>query len=315
MNKVVMLVGLPASGKSTVVNQYPNHYKLNRDTAGGNLDSLLPKMKACLDAGQDVILDNLNATVESRKPFLDMAKKFSAPVHCKWMGTSAEDCQINALIRMYDRYGRVFLHPDDIKNHTGAKKDSNMFPVTVIFHYKKIFQFPTVAEGFAIVEKVPFKRKWDLSFVNKALFLDYDGTLRKVKNGEYEFPTRPEEVELLPNVKEVLNKYVADGYVLFGVSNQSGIARKQVTEEQAKKCFDETNRQAGLNIEVAYCPHNVPPVCYCRKPQAGLAIPFIMKHKIDVTQSYVVGDQTTDKTFGERLGMKFVHADEFFNRR
>lgn len=315
MSEVIMLVGLPASGKSTVVNKYPNHYRLNRDTTGGNLDSLLPKMRECLKTGQNVILDNLNATIASRKPFIDVAKEFNSDVFCEWLTTTPEDCQINALMRMHNRYGRLFLHQDDIKNHPDAKKDSNIFPITVIFHYKKIFEKPTLAEGFSTINKIGFIRKWDSSFVNKALFLDYDDTLRHVENGEYHFPTKKEEVTILPNVKTVLQKYVKDGYILLGVSNQSGIARRQVTNEQVIECIEETNRQIGLDIYASYCCHNVPPVCYCRKPQSGLAVQFIVKHKIDVTQSLMVGDKTTDCTFAERLGMKFSHAEDFFNRR
>jgi len=314
MKEVIMIVGLPASGKSTLVHQYPDYRILNRDTTGGNLNSLLgPMREALVENDECVLLDNLNATVSSRKPFLDLAKELGVPVHCEWMTTSAEDCQINALLRMYKRYGQVFLHPDDIKVNGRAQCDSNIFPISVIFHYKKVFEKPTKDEGFVSINKIVFNRQWDRTeFVNKALFLDYDGTVRDVINGEYKFPTKESEVKILPNVKETLKKYVENDFLIFGVSNQSGIARGQVSDINVRKCFAETNRQIGIDIPVSYCPHNVPPVCYCRKPQSGLAIPIICSNKINVKQSLVVGDQTTDMTFGKRLGMKTVKAEEFF---
>lgn len=311
--EVIMIVGLPASGKSSLVNQYPDHRILNRDTTGGNLQSLLdPMREALVERDESIVLDNLNATVDTRKPFIELANELGVPVHCEWMTTSADDCQINALLRMYNRYGQVFLHPDDIKSHSGAHGDPNIFPISVIFHYKKIFEKPTKAEGFASINKVAFTRQWDREFKNRALFLDYDGTVRDVVGGEYKFPTTESEVMLLPNVKETLHRYADKGYMIFGVSNQSGIARGQVTDPMVRKCFAETNRQIGLDIPVSYCPHNVPPVCYCRKPQSGLAVPIICRHKINVKASIMVGDQTTDMTFGKRLGMQTIKAEEFF---
>jgi len=146
------------------------------------------------------------------------------------------------------------------------------------------------------------------------VFFDYDGTLRDVVGGQYKFPTKESEVELLPNVKETINKLWDYDTFVFGVSNQSGIARGQVSEHDVKACFGQTNRLIGRDIPVAYCPHNVPPCCYCRKPQSGLAIPFICEYNIDVSKSIMVGDQTTDKTFSTRLGMKYMDHKEFFSR-
>jgi len=314
MSEVSMIIGLPASGKSSLVQQYQNCRKLNRDSVGGGLDKLLPAMRQAILAGENVVLDNLNATVESRKPFIDLAKELGVTIRAEWMMTQAEDCQINALIRMWKRYGQVFFIQMTSRRMISPRKTPNIFPITVIFTYKKQFEKPTTAEGFASINKVEFVRVWDDSFVNKAIFLDYDGTLRDVQGGRYKFPTDITEIKIRSGVRPALKMAREKGYMLFGVSNQSGIARGQVTDAVTRQLFQDTNDMLYEHIEVAYCPHNVPPVCYCRKPQSGLAIPFIMKYKIDVKKSLMVGDQTSDKTFAERLGMKFMYPDEFFRR-
>jgi len=313
MSNIVMMVGFPASGKTQEVYKYvlQGYQVLSRDKEGGNVIDLLPKMEQLIAENKDVVLDCTFVSPESRKPFIDAAISKGCRIDCHWVSTSVDDCQINALMRMYDRYGKCFLHPNDFKDPV-AKKGPNMFPITVLFHMKKEFKKPDISEGFTQVIQTKFVRKYRDDFKQKALFIDYDGTIRDVPEGaEFKYPTKKSEVVLICN-RSILQKYKDDGYIIIGASNQSGIGKKVVTEEVVKECFCETNRQLGMDIEVNYCPHNVPPVCYCRKPQSGLFIPAIMRHKIDIKNSIFVGDQTTDETAAKRLGMKFINATEFF---
>lgn len=200
------------------------------------------------------------------------------------------------------------LSEEEIK----ANKSPNMFPPVVLFKYKKEFQKPTVSEGFGLVEQREFVRRFPKIWTGKAVILDYDGTLRDTISGA-KWPQDPNDVMVLPNRKEILDSYVKQGYMLLGASNQSGIAKGTPTEDVAVACFDKTNELLGHDIEVAYCPHKVPPInCYCRKPMPGMAVQFFHKYNLDPRQCIMVGDSTSDKTFATRSHMKFVHADEFF---
>ena len=49
-----------------------------------------------------------------------------------------------------------------------------------------------------------------------------------------------------------------------------------------------------------------------RKPQPGMAVAFIEKYGLKPSACIMVGDLGTDKTFAERLGLRFVPAAEFF---
>ena len=149
MNEVVMIVGCPASGKSSLSKKYTDdgYVYLNRDSAGGKVISLVPKMEAALRVGKNVVLDNLFATVESRKPFIDAATTSDptegVPVKCVHLTTSIEEAQINALRRMHQRHGKFFMNAEELKE---VKKDPNMFPPLVLFKYRKEFEPPTKAE-------------------------------------------------------------------------------------------------------------------------------------------------------------------------
>lgn len=310
MSQVKMVVGYPASGKSTVTKELTKKgaVTLNRDTEGGTIAALLPKMEKLLKDGKDVVLDNLFATAEIRKPFIDLAKQHGADISCVLMGTSIEDAQFNVVQRAIGLIGK-FPTPEAIK----AAKHTNVFPPLVLFKYKKEFQKPDVSEGFSKVETVKFVRKENPEFTNKAVIVDYDGTLRECINGNDKYPVIESQIEMKPGRKEALQAYKNKGYLLLGCSNQSGIAKGELAYDKAVELFEYTNKQLGLDIEYRFCPHQSAPIsCYCRKPMPGIGVEFILKHKLNRKECIFVGDMTTDKTFAQRCGFQYVDQAEFF---
>lgn len=310
--EIVLVMGYPASGKSTWAAQnFASHHRINRDLLGDKtLDDLVPLAAKALDGGARVVMDNTYPTRESRAAVLALARERGVPVRCVWVDTSIEDAQYNAVERLVRKHGR-FPTPDEIKK--ASKKDPNTFGPTVLFRHRKLFEEPTVAEGFASVERVRFTRApQPPSFTTRALLLDYDGTLRRTKSGD-KYPTSPDDVELLPHRAEVLRRYAAQGYKLLGVSNQSGISKGALSDEAARACFARTNELLGIDIEVRYCPHEPAPInCWCRKPMPGMAVAHIEAHRLDRAHTLMVGDMTTDRTFAARAGVRFVDQSEFF---
>lgn len=310
MSKVTMVVGYPASGKSTVTKELikKGAVSLNRDTEGGTIASLLPKMESLIKDGKDIILDNTFPTIEVRKPFLDLAKKLGADISCTLMSTSIEDAQFNVVQRAIGLIGK-FPTPEAIK---GAKH-TNIFPPTVLFKYKKEFQKPTVEEGFSKVDTHKFVRLENPEFTNKALIVDYDGTLRECVGGNDKYPVDKSQIEIKQNRTKVLQAYKDKGYLLLGISNQSGIAKGEVADDVVNELFAHTNKLLGIDIEYRYCPHQSAPIsCYCRKPMPGIFVEFMLKYKLNPKECIFVGDMTTDETFAKRAGIQYVDQAEFF---
>lgn len=307
---IVLVIAAPAGGKTTYVKEYTDkgYHRVNRDEIGGKLYNLPLIVEDLYKKGtKDFVLDNTYVDIESRKSIIACAKKLNLPIKCVWLDTSFEDAQFNACQRMIRKAGRL-LDPTDFKTN----KDPNLFPPVALFTYKKKFQKPTTAEGFTEVEKVAFVRKKDPKYCNKALILDYDDTLRETDN-DYGYPTKVSEVKILPGRKEKLTEYKKKGYKLLGASNQSGIAKGIITSQTAVDCFEETNWQLGHEIEYFFCCHNIPPIqCWCRKPQIGIFVHFMERHLLNPDICIMVGDQTSDKTFSERCGIKYYHPDDFF---
>lgn len=318
---LIIMIGLPASTKSKYTNTLwattPNATVISRDKIGGTISQLIPLVVKALDEGKSVILDNTNLTRATRKQFIDIGKEKGVEVHGYYMKTSAEDCQIRHLYRMYSKFGEIYMTGKDA---IANKKDAHIYPPMALFKAKNELEEPVISEGFTklIVKKV-YDIKWSNDFVNKALFLDIDGTLRKTEHLLNKYPTDATQVELLFNaikMRQKLDKYIADGYKLIGVSNQSGISKGVLTEEVAKQCFNKVRELLGYSEEefsINYCPHRAAPItCFCRKPQSGMGVEAIMKYKLNPEKCIMVGDMTSDKTFATRLRIPFIDVVDFW---
>lgn len=307
MKEVVIVMGFNAAGKSTIVQEFvgQGYTRINRDEMGGTIAEQAVHAAKALGTAS-VVLDNTYPTRDSRASIIQVAQKAGVPIRCVWLTTSIEDAQLNACMRMLCKYGKI-LGPEDFKK----TKDPNMFPPAALFAYKKAFQEPTAAEGFAAIEKRKFVRVWGPEYKNKAIILDYDGTLRD-SVGKHPWPEDPADVKLLPNRAETLAAWKKKGYLLLGASNQSAIA-KGLSAAVAEECFRQTNRLLGQDIDFVYCPHKVPPVvCYCRKPAPAMGATHIWKYKLKPSDCIMVGDKTEDKTFAGRCGFRFMTPEEFF---
>jgi len=309
MKHIVVIMGINAAGKSSHVKWFVDqgYQRINRDLTGGDLEGQVEIASDAMYNGVDkVVLDNTYPTKKSRASIIKLAKELKATIECHWLSTSLEDAQINACLRMVRKHGRL-LRPEEM----AKSKDPNAFPPAALFHYRKIFEEPTTKEGFDKVIDVPFVRVWTPEYCNKAVIFDYDGTLRD-SLGDFDYPTKVSEIKVIPRMAAVIEDFKKKGYILLGASNQSGISKGILSEADAVACFEETNRQLGARLDFLYCSHRIPPVsCYCRKPHAGMGVSFIEKYKLRPSDCIMVGDQTTDKTFAERCGFRFIYAHEF----
>lgn len=134
----------------------------------------------------------------------------------------------------------------------------------------------------------------------KAVFFDRDGTLCHdpgYLNRWKDFRVYP-EVGKLRKIKEM-------GYLLIGVTNQSGIARGLVDRRFVEKVNSVFIDEYGFD-GFYYCPHHPDDMCACRKPSPGMLLKARTELGIDLRKSIVVGDKDSDMALAETVGAKGI---------
>jgi len=144
---------------------------------------------------------------------------------------------------------------------------------------------------------------------NKAVFLDRDGTI----NEEVGYLSDLKKFKLLPEVApaiKLLNDY---GFKVIVITNQAGVARGYFGEDKLKEIHQEMKRQLrdrDAYLEgVYYCPHHptegrgkYKKNCRCRKPNPGMLEKAARDFDLDLSNSYLIGDQLTDIKLGNNAG-------------
>jgi aryl-alcohol dehydrogenase-like predicted oxidoreductase/predicted kinase len=291
---VVIVMGLPAAGKSTLAQSLTaeGYYRLNRDEAGGTLRSLLPAFSRAVEAGATrIVLDNTYASRKARAEVIQAAATHGLPVRCVWLSTSLEDAQINAVSRIVTRYGCL---PSDDELARLRRSDVAAFLPSAQFKYRRELEPPEVSEGFSRVDEVAFARRQDADCVNRAVIVSCD------------------EVADLERLAPRLRECREAGYTLLGVSWHPEIEEGKQLEEEVRAAFSRECERFGLDVDVEFCPHAAgPPRCWCRKPLPGLGVLFVNRYRLDPAQCIYVGAGPHDVGFARRLGFTFRDAADF----
>lgn len=310
--EIVMVMGLPGAGKSTLAEELTarGYLRLNRDDVGGTLRGLVPELDRALASGASrIVLDNTYPSRASRAAVIRAAAERGAAVRCVWLSTSLADAQVNAVSRLLQRYGKLV---DDEELAAHRRRDPVAFLPTAQFRYQRELEPPDVSEGFSRVDVVPFERRIDPSHVNRAVVIWCDGILMRSRSDQ-RVPSDPDDVAVDPARGAILRRYAEQGYRPLGLSWQPEVAERKRTAADVEAVFARMNELLGLAIEVEYCPHAAgPPQCWCRKPLPGLGVMLMHRHHLDPAACIYVGDGPQDASYADRLGFQYQTAREFF---
>jgi D-glycero-D-manno-heptose 1,7-bisphosphate phosphatase len=156
---------------------------------------------------------------------------------------------------------------------------------------------------------------------NRAVFLDRDGVLNALAfhaaANAHESPHTLDELALMPGAALAARRLQDAGFLLFIVSNQPSYAKGTATLESIRAIaakIDELLRAGGVKISRAfYCFHHPQGVvaeysgeCRCRKPKPQLLLDARDEFDVDLSLSWMIGDQETDVECGRRAGCRTV---------
>jgi D-glycero-D-manno-heptose 1,7-bisphosphate phosphatase len=149
--------------------------------------------------------------------------------------------------------------------------------------------------------------------MNRAIFLDRDGVIIEEKG----YICSLSQSVIFPFVGEAVRMMNESGFKVIGVTNQSAIARGYCTKDQVETIHREiieTLAKEGAVIDrFYYCPFlpggTVPEytkVSDLRKPAPGMILQAAADFDIDLSESYMMGDNIIDIETGINAGCKTV---------
>lgn len=150
--------------------------------------------------------------------------------------------------------------------------------------------------------------------MNKAIFLDRDGTIIK----EVNYLTDSSRIVLIKRVKNALHTLKELGFLNIIITNQSAISRGLLTEKKLLKIHTKllkllTYYKLPLIYDILYCPYykggkvkKYTLESFNRKPNPGLILQAAIKYNIDLSKSFLIGDSYTDMKCAEIAGLKKI---------
>ncbi|CAF3234546.1 unnamed protein product [Rotaria socialis] len=145
--EIIVMCGLPASGKSWFVKKYivPHQYEyVNRDEVG-TWQTCVKMTEMAISKQKSVIVDNTNIDTESRQRYIEVAKKFNVLCRCFVMNVTVE----------HTKHNNLFRH---MIGTDKAHKDVNEI---VILGANKRYIKPSMDEGFSEIVMVNMQPMFD----------------------------------------------------------------------------------------------------------------------------------------------------------
>ncbi|MGZ4175290.1 MAG: aldo/keto reductase [Solirubrobacteraceae bacterium] len=279
--EVVVVMGIPGAGKTRVARDYVarGFDRLNRDERGGSLRGIATALEETMVAGTPgVVLDNTYLTRAARSYVLETAARHGAPVRCVWLNTPLGQAQVNLVGRMLEVFGAVPA-PEELPRLARAH-EGVMAPTSQMRALREL-EPPSLDEGFASVEEVPFQRAPDVAGAPGVLVaapaLERPGWDAVIATAD---PSAP--------------------HLVFDWSPDA-------TPDALDSAVAQLRGVVSATVEAAVCPHGGgPPRCWCRPPLPGLALTFAAAHGLDPSRSTVVGSGPAHRTLANALGARYI---------
>jgi D-glycero-D-manno-heptose 1,7-bisphosphate phosphatase len=135
------------------------------------------------------------------------------------------------------------------------------------------------------------------------VFLDRDGVLNELvlRDRRLVSPRFLSDFRLVEDVANHLARLSSLSYTLVVVTNQPDIARGFLAERTLRAMNDQL-----LNFvdAVIVCPHDDEDECACRKPGSGMLRSAAADFRLDLDQSWMIGDRWVDLAAGLDAGCR-----------
>lgn len=174
---------------------------------------------------------------------------------------------------------------------------------------KRLSGYKTEHKYYSVSTPEKVKLTEEFLYPKKVAFLDRDGVINK-KAAKADYVKDWQEFKFLPGAVEAMKKLTENGYDIYVVTNQPGIARGMMKEEDLDlihKNMEEELKKEGVKIKSIYaCLHGWNDECSCRKPKPGLLFKAARENHLDLTKAIFIGDGERDIKTGEAAGCRTI---------
>jgi D-glycero-D-manno-heptose 1,7-bisphosphate phosphatase len=144
-----------------------------------------------------------------------------------------------------------------------------------------------------------------------AVFLDRDGVI----NVDRGYVGQPRDFMLIEGASQAISTLNRSGYLVFVVTNQSGIARGYFTEDDFWTVTDYMNqvlgRQGAHIDDIRFCPFHpnakidgYRKTHHWRKPYPGMILDLLNHWAVDLDSSFLIGDSDRDLQAAHNAGIR-----------
>ncbi|VFP81855.1 D-glycero-beta-D-manno-heptose-1,7-bisphosphate 7-phosphatase [Candidatus Erwinia haradaeae] len=143
-----------------------------------------------------------------------------------------------------------------------------------------------------------------------AIFFDRDGTI----NIDHGYISDSNNFEFIDGAIEAMHELITMGFILVLITNQSGIGRGIFSEDKFMRLtlwMSSFLKKHHIHLTAIYfCPHHPNAViekfrqsCDCRKPKPGMLLAAQKKLRINMLNSYMIGDKIEDMQAAKAAGI------------
>ncbi|MGA9364098.1 MAG: HAD-IIIA family hydrolase [Bacteroidota bacterium] len=150
--------------------------------------------------------------------------------------------------------------------------------------------------------------------MNKALFLDRDGILNKVvmRNGQVGSPRSVSEFEIIIEAKDLVNRSKAREYLVLVVTNQPDVGRGVMNFAEVEAMHRILRGTFSID-DITVCTTG-DDSDFRRKPNPGMILELAERFKVDLTNSFLLGDNQKDIAAGKTAGVKTILLKKPYNK-
>lgn len=241
----------------------------------------------CNENTEKILIDcKLNSSF--RKTIINLAKANKYRIEVCYLESDFFDSQMLLFDKMFYHYRTFYFDSTSIL----ALNKSEIFTFKNLKKEYKLFDPPSIEEGFDEIWKIKYNYKLPENYKNTAFIINYDLlddylSVRKSKSSKLDF-----------------NRIMKQPYRhRFAIYN-NGIENLEIKDIESIKYL-----YRSFFDKISFCTHREN--CYCKLPNIGLLVELIHYYSINPKDSIVISDDKNLRDISSRIGFKTSTQEGF----